>query len=314
MKWTPENSKDKVLVDAMGKKIDCACTFDEETCEAELFIRNKDGQVAVVLDEERSEKEGVPLNKINLIKTRLPGCKVVDKPEDEDKTEGEHRQEKLLTAREVYEDNGSIDIFISVNGFEMLRFTEDEIEGAGVSQDQARRFTSLMGSKIEEAFSGDLEVVLKKMQSFVAHLTLSAMEKSEDPLGAMEKVLAPDGEKAVSEPEVKAAISDAVRKCCDRYNNKSSLLDMGVECAKAFATLSETMDTIRSVKSLSEKLPLDDYESAKALIGKGFEHGFEKGVEAARSEASETMMGFSQVREVLVRLENTLLGVGNARE
>jgi len=309
MKWTPENSKDKVLVDAMGKKIDCACTFDEETCEAELFIRNKDGQVAVVLDEERSEKEGVPLNKINLIKTRLPGCKVVDKPEDEDKTEGEHRQEKLLTAREVYEDDGKNDIFVSVNGFEMLRFTEGEIEGAGVSQDQARKFTSLMGGKIEEAFSGDLEDVLKKIQSFVAYLTLSAMEKSEDPLGAMEKALAPDGGKVVSEAEVKAAVSDVTRRCCERYNNRSSLLDMGKERTEAFEKLSDKMDEIRSAKDegLNDE---EDYESAKGLIKRGFDYGFEKGVELARSEASATMMGFEDVKKTLIRLENTLVGGG----
>lgn len=46
MIWTIENTKDKYLVDGMGKSIP-AFYFDDETKEVGLFVMNSDGKVLV---------------------------------------------------------------------------------------------------------------------------------------------------------------------------------------------------------------------------------------------------------------------------
>ena len=66
MKWTPENGKDKIVIDEMGKQVPYVVTFDDETQEAQILIKGKNGIIVA----------GGEMLKVTV---KIPGAKVVDK-------------------------------------------------------------------------------------------------------------------------------------------------------------------------------------------------------------------------------------------
>ncbi len=66
MKWTPQNSIDKILIDETGREIPCVQSFDDETFEAKFFIKSGNGVVIC---------NGEAL----LITTILSGAQIVNK-------------------------------------------------------------------------------------------------------------------------------------------------------------------------------------------------------------------------------------------
>ena len=71
---TPENCRNKILVDVSGNAIPYVQSYDDETGETTLFIRGSNGEA---IKTGASLQEGLSLVKV---KTVIIGAKLIDKP------------------------------------------------------------------------------------------------------------------------------------------------------------------------------------------------------------------------------------------
>ncbi len=79
MIYTPENTKNMRLVDAAGKIIRMAKTFNDEMNEAEIYLTTEDGRIAMMDVIPKSDPNFVFERTPVLVKVVIPGAKMVPK-------------------------------------------------------------------------------------------------------------------------------------------------------------------------------------------------------------------------------------------
>ena len=132
---------DKILVDARNRHIKNVYEFNDETMEAKMYLMNGKNELVVVQDKAGPRTVGIEIC--------LPGARIMDKQE---------YKEKYVIKQETKEiDDGTEDLFLVFNEFELLRVTGQQLKDADISYEQGKAMFKLLGGAIETALNIPLD-------------------------------------------------------------------------------------------------------------------------------------------------------------
>lgn len=164
---------DKILVDARNRHIKNVYEFNDETMEAKMYLMNGKNELVVVQDKAGPRTVGIEIC--------LPGARIMDKKEYE---------EKYVIKQETKEiDDGTEDLFLVFNEFELLRVTGQQLKDADISYEQGKAMFKLLGGAIETALNIPLDELMDKVTKFSAAMALNALGNSDSPVEALDKLL-----------------------------------------------------------------------------------------------------------------------------